>query len=194
MKKSGINRLITLSVILFTLPIITCAATRSEIAVNNGTETLQSTVQITGATKINTSTVEIRFSNQQKMLLDFYGNNIVRMFQDNSGNGLRDPQAQPEAKILLPNAKKSVEKLDVNTDKNKITISTDKVQFVFDKTTTLFSIKNLATNKTVVTSVAPITFEKSKVSVLLAESTDEYFFGRWRAKRTILTQRKGHCH
>lgn len=177
MKKSGINRLITLSVILFTLPIITCAATRSEIAVNNGTETLQSTVQITEAKKLNGSTVEIRFSNQQKMLLDFYGNNIVRMFQDNSGNGLRDPQAQPEAKILLPNAKKTVEKLNVATDKNKISISTDKVQFIFDKTTTLFSIKNLATNKTVVTSIAPITFEKSKVSVLLAESTDEYFFG-----------------
>jgi len=111
MKKSRFNTLIAVAIILFALPVSTYATLHSEIARKNAIDTIQSTVQITGATKLNASTVEIRFSNQQKMLLDFYGNNIVRMFQDNSGNGLRDPQAQPEAKVFLPNAKSSVGKV-----------------------------------------------------------------------------------
>ncbi len=33
------------------------------------------------------------------MTLDFYGENIFRMFQDNAGGVIRDPQAEPEAKF-----------------------------------------------------------------------------------------------
>ncbi|WP_185287097.1 hypothetical protein, partial [Chryseobacterium indologenes] len=51
-------------------------------------------VKIVDAKKINATTVEITFSNQQKMLLDFYGDNIFRLFQDNSGKAMRDPEAK----------------------------------------------------------------------------------------------------
>ena len=134
-------------------------------------------VSIVDAKKINPTTVELQFSNEQKMLIDFYGNNIFRMFQDNSGKGLRAPVAKPEAKILLDNPRKPVDKLEVTSNGNKVTLSTNAVQLVFDKNSTNFSIANLLTNQTVVQSIAPISFEKDKVSVTLSEQEDEYFYG-----------------
>ncbi len=66
----------------------------------NGVEaTQQAAIQIVGAVQINPTTVEILFSNNQRMTLDFYGENIFRMFQDNAGGVIRDPQAEPEAKF-----------------------------------------------------------------------------------------------
>ncbi|MCK3684519.1 hypothetical protein [Maribellus sp. YY47] len=42
------------------------------------------------------------------MLIDFYGNNIFRMLQDNSGKEMRVPQAEPPAEILVKNPRKAV--------------------------------------------------------------------------------------
>lgn len=61
-------------------------------------ETFDYQQTIIEAKKINATTVEVSFSNQQKMLLDFYGENIFRLFQDNSGKGLRSPKAEPKNK------------------------------------------------------------------------------------------------
>lgn len=134
-------------------------------------------IQIEQVHKLNQTTVEILFSNNQRMLLDFYGNNIFRMFQDSIGKQMREPQAQPAAKILLNNSRKPVEKLDVNNEANLLVIKTKSIQISFDKMTTLFTIKNLTTNQTVVESTAPIIFEKDRVQLSLKENPDEYFFG-----------------
>lgn len=61
---------------------------------NNAIET-EVLSPIVGAKKINPTTVEILFPNSQRMTLDFYGENIFRVFQDNSGSVIRDPQAKP---------------------------------------------------------------------------------------------------
>ena len=65
---------------------------------NNAIET-EVLSPIVGAKKINPTTVEILFPNSQRMTLDFYGENIFRVFQDNSGSVIRDPQAKPAAQI-----------------------------------------------------------------------------------------------
>ena len=52
---------------------------------NNAIET-EVLSPIVGAKKINPTTVEILFPNSQRMTLDFYGENIFRVFQDNSGS------------------------------------------------------------------------------------------------------------
>ena len=51
------------------------------------------------------------------MSIDFYGDNIFRIFQDNSGGIIRDPEAKPEARILVdqPRRKVSVLVLDDKT-------------------------------------------------------------------------------
>ena len=142
------------------------------------TETVaQQQLKITDAKKINATTVEITFSNQQKALLDFYGDNIFRLFQDNSGKGMRDPEAKPEAKILVNNPRKAVTKLNIAQDNNQLSITTDKVQVVFDKNTSLFKLVNLQTKAVVVEEAEPLSFEKNKTSLTLKENPQEYFYG-----------------
>ena len=50
---------------------------------------------------------------------------------------MRDPEAKPEAKILVSNPRKAVTKLNIAQDNNQLSITTDKVQVVFDKNTSL---------------------------------------------------------
>ncbi|EQB93999.1 discoidin domain-containing protein [Elizabethkingia anophelis] len=142
------------------------------------TETVaQQQLKITDAKKINATTIEITFSNQQKALLDFYGDNILRLFQDNSGKGMRDPEAKPEAKILVNNPRKAITKLNISQDNNQVSITTDKVQVVFDKNTSLFKLVNLQTKAVVVEEAEPLSFEKNKTSLTLKENPQEYFYG-----------------
>lgn len=177
MKKANFKNIALIAIFIISATISSFATNKVLHSTNTSSETSQSSVSIVSATKLNSSTVEIKFSNQQTMLLDFYNDNIVRLFQDNSGNGLRDPQAQPEAKILLPNAKKTVSKLDLSSTLNQVIINTNSIQLVFDKYSTLFVIKNQTTGKIVVRSIEPIAFEKTKVTIQLEEKNNEFFFG-----------------
>ena len=68
---------------------------------------------IVSVQRINPTTVDVVFSNNQRMTFDFYGDNIFRMFQDNNGGILRDPEAKPEARILVDNPRRPVSKLDI---------------------------------------------------------------------------------
>ncbi|MGV8962475.1 MAG: TIM-barrel domain-containing protein [Candidatus Saccharimonadaceae bacterium] len=177
MNKTRIQKAALIAAIAFALPLSTIGTLRAQSNSTTISVTDQDSVQIVDAKKINPTTVEILFSNEQKMLLDFYGNNIFRMFQDNSGKGLRAPEAKPEAKILLDNPRKSVDKLEVANSGNTLSVTTNAVQLVFDKNSTNFSVKNLLTNQTVVQSIAPVAFDKNRVSLTLSEQPDEYFYG-----------------
>ena len=57
---------------------------------------------IVSVQQINPTTVDVVFSNNQRMTFDFYGDNIFRMFQDNNGGILRDPEAKPEVVFETP--------------------------------------------------------------------------------------------
>ena len=66
---------------------------------------VRQTSGILRAEKMNPTTVDVLFANNQRMTIDFYGENIFRVFQDNSGGVIRDPEAKPEARILVPAVK-----------------------------------------------------------------------------------------
>ncbi|MGE8290150.1 MAG: TIM-barrel domain-containing protein [Sphingobacterium sp.] len=127
--------------------------------------------------KINPTTVEIVYDNNQRLTLDFYGNHIFRMFQDIHGGIIRDPEAKPDAKILVEQPRKAVDNLEVKDDGSKAIITTKGIIFSIDKQTSQFSILNRNTNKVVVESLKPIAFESKQVSLELKENKDEYFFG-----------------
>ena len=57
--------------------------------------------QINRVQQINPTTVEVIYTNGQRMTFDFYGQNIFRVFQDNAGGIIRNPKATPEAQILV---------------------------------------------------------------------------------------------
>ncbi len=134
-------------------------------------------LKVTDAKKINPTTVEVRLSNNQRMTFDFYGEAIFRLFQDNSGGIVRDPEAKPEAKILVENPRKPLLKLDIKSDNDYISIATNNIDIRIDKKTTLFQVINLKTNTIALKETEPILFEKGKVTLTLQENPEEYFYG-----------------
>lgn len=92
----------------WTLCVPACLVAAPLSAVNpDGTAIVQTQgVTVTGAALLNPTTVEVLFSDGQRMTLDFYGENIVRLFQDPNGGIIRDPQASPEAQILTDSPRK----------------------------------------------------------------------------------------
>lgn len=132
---------------------------------------------VTGAKKINPTTIEVSFSNNQKMLFDFYGDHIFRLFQDHSGEGMRNPEASPEAQILVDNPRKEVANLTIDDQQNDLVISTEKIKIVFNKETALFKVTDLKSQEVVIEETALPTFEEKEVALTLKENTNEYFYG-----------------
>jgi len=132
---------------------------------------------ILSAKKINPTTIQVLLSNDQQMLVDFYGENIFRVFQDNSGGVIRDPESKPEAKILINNPRRTVSKLDLSDENGFISITTGKIKVQLDKKTSLLKVINRKTNAVVVEEVKPVLFEKERTVITLKENPDEYFYG-----------------
>lgn len=159
---------------LFSYPYLTTHAADAE---ESRAAIVQQVPKLVSVVKINPTTVEVLFSNQQRMTLDFYGENIFRMFQDNAGGILRDPQAKPDAKILVSQPRKEVSKLDVQDNAGAVSITTDKIKVEFDKNTALMKVTNLETGAIVLEETEPALFEKERVILKLKEHPQEYFYG-----------------
>ena len=142
----------------------------------NTTEATQG-IRIVDAVLLNPTTVEIIYSNQQRLTLDFYGNNIFRLFQDPKGGILRDPVAHPEAQILVDQPRKTVSPLQIGQEAGHVSVSTERILVTFDKNTTLMSVKDLRTGRTVLEEAAPAAFDKKQVTLTLKEQPQEYFYG-----------------
>lgn len=127
--------------------------------------------------KLNSTTVQIKFSNNDIMLLDFYADNIFRLFQDNNYGVIRDPQASPAAQILVDNPRKKIHDLRIDDKGNSWFISTKETAFEINKETGLFKIYNIKNNQLVTQSLEAIDFTKKKVSLQLKEDSTEYFYG-----------------
>lgn len=134
-------------------------------------------VNIERAQKINNSTVEIIYANGKRLTVDFYNENIFRLFRDDNGGIVRDPQAKPEAKILVANARKSPGSLNVKDSGAAIEISTALVTISFGKHSGLVKVTDKANGKTVMESVKPVEFDKMSTKLTLRAHDDEYFYG-----------------
>lgn len=156
------KRLITVLTLCVSFFIIINAQTKKTIVVT--------------AKQINPTTIEILYSNNNRLSIDFYGNNIFRMFQDNNGGIIRNPIAEPPAQILVDNPRSNVNNLDVVDENDVVTIRTDEIKILIDKANALFSIKN-RTDNIVLQSVRPFEFTSKSVSWTLKADKDEYFYG-----------------
>lgn len=138
---------------------------------------IQQDKKIVGVKQINPTTVELLFSDNQRMAFDFYGENIFRVFQDVNGGIIRDPEAKPEAQILVDNPRKPVSPLTLKEDNKTISISTKEIRLELDKSTSLLKVTNLATDKVVLEEVKPVLYDKGKTILTLKENPGEYFYG-----------------
>jgi hypothetical protein len=133
--------------------------------------------RIIAAEKINPTTIQLVFADKHRMTIDFYGENIFRVFEDTSGGIIRRPAANPPAEILVNNPRKSVSTLTLDSAADEITIASSKIAVLIDRKTSLFKVENKLTGKVVLAMQNPIKFEAGKVKLVLKENPDEYFFG-----------------
>ena len=132
---------------------------------------------VSSVNRLNATTVEVLLANNQRMLLDFYGDNIFRVFQDNNGGIVRNPEAKPEAQILVNSPRKSLSDLNIGESSGNITVSTSKISVQIDRSNGLMKVINLSTGAMVLEELKAPNFEKNKVTLTLKENTDEYFYG-----------------
>jgi len=121
--------------------------------------------------KTGDTTVEVRYENGQVRILDFYGPDIVRIFQDPVGGPVRDPKARPEAKILVDNPRKKIGEIKING----LNVDTDKMELSFDRETGLMAITSFG--YPIVHETAPVSIENRHTVVRLSRTADECFYG-----------------
>ncbi len=119
---------------------------------------------------LNPTTAQVVLPDGQRLYLDFYGPNIVRLFQDPQGGILRDPAAKPEAEILVQNPRRSV---TLQLEGNVLSTQTMKVKV----DTQTGQVAVLKGDKEVVRQTAPTAFGKGNVTVELTQQPDDYFYG-----------------
>lgn len=89
---------------------------------------------------INPAAAEIVFADSTRMTLDFYGDNIFRMFMDIKGGIIRDPEAKPEARILADSPRRDAGRIALTDNSTETAISTRSIRVVFDRGSGLFRI------------------------------------------------------
>ena len=186
MKKTFVPILAIAFPLFYTAPI--------QAETNEKTSIVEQTMSIQSICQLNPTTIEIWYVNNQHATIDFYGENIFRVFQDNAGGIIRDPKAMPEAQILVDNPRHPVSKLAIEENGNTVSIHTQSIQIELNKQTSLMKVTNLQNGKVAFEEITPALFGKNKVTLTLKEQANEYFYGGGRAKRTFFAQRESHCH
>lgn len=175
MKKS-LFETIRSTIVSTLLSLLAILAPQAALRAQNGAETVPPTA-IVSAQKINPTTVELLYSDGRRMTLDFYGENIFRMFRDDKGGIMRDPEAKPEARILVDNPRKAAGEIRIGDADGKITVATDRIKVIFDKASQLMTVVDAVSGKTVAEQTAPIEIGEKSVSIALKENPQEYFYG-----------------
>ena len=129
------------------------------------------------ASMINPTTVEVRFTDGRMLTIDFYGDNIFRMFRDDNGGVLRDPVASPPASILVGNARRGVSPLELFEDGGAIRVRTKAVSISIDKRTGTMTVTDVQTGKPVMEGLSQAVIGKKGVSLELKAHDGEYFYG-----------------
>ena len=114
MKKTFVPFLAIAFPLFYTAPI--------QAETNEKTSIVEQTMSIQSIRQLNPTTIEIWYANNQHATIDFYGENIFRVFQDNAGGIIRDPKAMPEAQILVDNPRHPVSKLAIEENGNIVSI------------------------------------------------------------------------
>ena len=179
MKKNSKNYSACCAAIVLALPLSVAGALPAGAVSPAETVTAQSVdgQLVSDVRKLNPTTVEVIYANGKMLTLDFYGANIVRLFRDDNGGIVRDPQASPEAQILTSNPRRATGGLTVTKNGNTASVTTARITVNINCTTGLLSIVNNATDETIVREVSPVAFEKDKTTLTLGAASNEYFYG-----------------
>lgn len=146
-------------------------------SVRPATQVVQNAVLVSDARMINPTTAELILADGKIVTLDFYGENIFRLFRDDAGGILRDPKATPPAQILTGGARRATGGVRLTKSAGEVVIATPRISVSVDRKTGLMNVRDLATGKVVVEETAPAALEKGKTTLTFKAGADEYFFG-----------------
>lgn len=133
--------------------------------------------EIVSARRLNPTTVELNLANGKQLTVDFYGENIFRLFRDDNGGIMRHPAANPPASILVKNPRKAVGAISLSETPSEVTVSSPRVSLTWSKGTGLLTVRDLKSGREVMKEAAPVSFEKGKTRLTLNEQPGEYFYG-----------------
>ena len=150
---------------------------RSGLVIEQPTKQSDETFAVKNVAQINPHTIEINYTDGRQMTLDFYGDNILRMFRDDKGGVVRDPLATPPAKILVESARRKTGNLSAIDVDGTLQITTPAVSVNIDKHTGNMNIVDLRTGKTVIENLTPAKIDNGSTSVTMRSHDGEYFYG-----------------
>ena len=126
-----------------------------------------------GIRMLNKTTAEVTLDGGRRMYVDFYAPHIFRVFQDPNGGIIRDPQATPEAQILVDNPRREVG--EVVLDSETTTLTTEAIAVKVNTATG--QIQALKDGRVIVDQTVPTDFGKKRTTVKFAQDADDYFYG-----------------
>jgi hypothetical protein len=131
--------------------------------------------------RLNKQAVEVVYNDGKTMTIDFYGPQIFRVFRDDSGGIVRNPEATPPAEILVSDARQETEVWAYQTDTDFIVTTQPPTMsssigpmVVVSRETGLFSIRH---GDKVVALTTPVAFHDGGYDLRLSMKDDEYYFG-----------------
>lgn len=155
------------------IPLASGLTVNSEITTN----TTDNALGIKNVVKINPTTIEVNYNNGKMLTIDFYGENIFRLFRDDNGGIVRDPKASPEAKILVNTARRSMLSLSVEENSGAYTVKSSRISLSLDKANGLIKVYSGEGKNAVVEMLEPVAIEKSGTTLTLKAHENEYFYG-----------------
>lgn len=121
--------------------------------------------------------VELPLGNGAPAWLDFYGDNIFRIFHDPAGGPLRSPESTPPAEILVKNPRKAVGRVTTRQEGDLFLVETPAVSLAFNPATRTLDVTDLRTGRKVIEGASMGSDSQGKTTVTLGAQPDEWFFG-----------------
>lgn len=152
------------------------AGTALMIALSNPANAQSPQITQTSMRVLNPTTAEVALPGGETLTIDFYGDNIFRLFCDPKGGIVRNPEATPPADILVPNARQPMTApVKMAKEGDNIVVASPEISVIIGPTG-LISVKDKDSN-IIVEQTVPLTFGDDKVSLGLREGADEWYYG-----------------
>lgn len=125
---------------------------------------------------INPTTVEVALPSGPTLTLDFYGDNIFRVFADPKGGILRNPVATPPADILVASPRRTLSTpLSVSTEGNTVAVTAPGLKVTVDDTGRIKVTDQ--SGRTIMEQTSPVTFSDDAIALDLKENDGEWYYG-----------------
>ena len=188
MQKHNKSKQTRYSTVAFVMPIALAGMTlmpqgikavplRSGLTVEQTAIEPNETFAVKNVAQINPHTIEVNYTDGRQHTVDFYGDNIMRLFRDDKGGVVRDPVATPPAKILTEFARRLTGNISAVDVDGTLQITPPAISLNIDKHTGNMNIVDLRSGKTVVENLTPAKIDKGNTSVSLTQHEGEYFYG-----------------